>query len=132
MIVIATTITTHESSLIMDKAHPTHPIMVRARLYFWSSFKARRPTCVGGGGGGGFSLGGMQKAMGIEERLEGRLGRTHEEFSQAKSKKQHKDTHAPVMHGTRIADESKTEAHTRKPRVCRIRNTHDIFYIRRD
>ncbi|CAM9604663.1 unnamed protein product [Pylaiella littoralis] len=96
------------------------------------SFKARRPTCVGGGGGGQFSLGGMQKAMGIEERLEGRLGRTHEEFSQAKSKKQHKDTHAPVIHGTRIADESKTEAHTRKPRVCRIRNTHDIFYIRRD
>eukprot|EP00903_Cladosiphon_okamuranus_P006122 g6026.t1 len=42
------------------------------------SFKARKPTL-----GGAFSLGGMQKAMGIKERLEDRLGRTPEEFSQA-------------------------------------------------
>ncbi|CAM9506751.1 unnamed protein product [Ectocarpus fasciculatus] len=43
------------------------------------SFKARRSTTCRGE----FSLGGMQKAMGITDRLAKRLGRTPEDFAQA-------------------------------------------------
>ncbi|CAB1102703.1 unnamed protein product [Ectocarpus sp. CCAP 1310/34] len=43
------------------------------------SFKARRPTTCRGQ----FSLGGMQEAMGIKDRLARRLGRTPEDFAQA-------------------------------------------------